>query len=80
MERKGSQKKKKKPTQNKTEEKPPTTNPPTPNNKNRSMLHNVLSQNIFPKKYFSLINGHIFNNNNSVYLYYHIAGENTGPV
>lgn len=79
MEKKGSQKKTT--TQNKTEEeKPPTTNPPTPNNKNRSTLRNALPQNIFPKKYFSLINGYIFNNNSSVYLCYHIAGENTGPV
>lgn len=42
-------------------------------------FHNVIIQNTFPKNYFSLKNGYIFNNNNnSVYLCYHFARETLG--
>lgn len=42
-------------------------------------FHNVILQNTFPKNYFSLKNGYIFNNNNNtVYLCYHFARETLG--
>lgn len=42
-------------------------------------FHKVILQNTFPKNYFSLKNGYIFNNNNnSVYLCYHFARETLG--